>query len=192
MSSIIYYADGNQAYPALATLISKPVLKTWFMQISSNIPEYVLADIISCLLVLLALWRPRMPKTAMGVLFISAAMVNLHIALHHPPAYLDFADSTTFWLYQRLIHDYFSRHASGFMLGIAGLQCLAGLFMADRQHTGFIGLAGTAMLLLAIVPLAAGAVYPSSVLTSLACVIVLYRENVSSAAPLNHVHKSHR
>ena len=133
---------------------------------------YLVTHTITLSLLFICHKRPRIGKTAWGVIFVLAGVFNLIYGNVKPAAYLGYGEHAL-GLYQRFIHGAFSTNTGLFISLIALGQVLVGILLFARGMPFLVGILGGILFLLAIAPLGIGSAFPSTLLMAL-CLIILY------------------
>jgi hypothetical protein len=134
---------------------------------------YIISNLISILILIIALVRPVFGRMLLSLIFIAAAIINMVIAISNPEVYKIYESLAALPIYEDFIRGPFSLHITGYILAIATGQLMIGLGLALKGIYESIALTGAIIFLLAIAPLGAGSSFPCTVILALTCVILL-------------------
>ena len=136
---------------------------------------YVVSNIVAVLL-LLATWRkPRIARVLFFLIFGWASWVNKSAVLDNPSQYLDYAQYTFLFFYKSFILGFFGDHIQEIVLVIAFCQLCIAVSMLLKGLLFKIGGIGAILFFLAIAPLGVGAAFPSTIIGSLAMLLLLIK-----------------
>ena len=138
---------------------------------------YIISNAVAILL-LLAAWRvPKIARMLFPLLFAWASYTNYNYAIHHPNAYLEYADLSFVSAYKQFILGWFSQHIVVMVGFIATCQALIAISMLLKGWIFKTGCIGAMIFLLAIAPLGVGAAFPCTVIMTVALFILLKKYN---------------
>jgi hypothetical protein len=134
---------------------------------------YVISNIVAVFVVISAMIWPTAARVLLSGIFVAASGVNFLTALIVPSAYLHFGGLTTNDFYRSIIFGPFNKHVQLYVFMIAACQLLIGNFIAYKGNLMKVAMTGGIFFLLAISPLSYGAAFPSTLILSLAFVILM-------------------
>jgi hypothetical protein len=135
---------------------------------------YLVTHTITLSLIFICFKWPKVGKTAWGVIFALAGIFNLVYVNVTSGAYLGYGEYAV-GLYRRFIYGAFSSHTVLFVSLIALGQILVGILLFTKGRLFLLGIAGGILFLVAISPLGAGSVFPSTLLMALSLAILYSR-----------------
>jgi hypothetical protein len=134
---------------------------------------WTISQVVSIILLLLAIKRPSWMRWVFAVMFIAAGIFNMFTAFTTPEAYLMYAD-TAIGPYKAFINGWFGEHIRIMVPVIATGQILIGMGMIAGGRCMAFACWGIIVFLAAIAPLGVGSAFPFSVTVSIA-VYLVYR-----------------
>ncbi len=137
---------------------------------------YIISNIVAVFVVISAMMWPTVARVLLSAIFIAAFALNLFTAIVQPSAYLYFGELSTNEFYRSIILGPFSEHIQLYVSVIAVCQLLIGVFIAYKGKLMNIAMVGGIFFLLAISPLGYGAAFPSTLIMSLAFVILFMKK----------------
>ncbi len=132
---------------------------------------FVVSNVGSALLLLLAWKRPQAARVIFGGGFCAASVFNIITALRQPEAYLFYATYAV-ELYRRIIEGPFAAHAAACVIAIAAGQIAAGSLLVFGRWARW-GAAGAIVFLLAISPFGLGSAFPSTLILAAAVALAV-------------------
>jgi uncharacterized membrane protein YphA (DoxX/SURF4 family) len=124
---------------------------------------YIVASIVSVMMVVVAWRRPRAGRLLYAVLFLGAGMFNGITALRTPQVYIDGFAPHAFPPMSDFIERIVALAPDAFVLAIAVGQVLVGIALAVGRGIPFVaGVIGAAFFLVAISWLGIGAAFPTN------------------------------
>ncbi len=134
---------------------------------------YAGSIILSAGSIIIALRYKTLGRILFSLLFLWAGFYNLHTAFIRPQEYLGFAHFAYSDWYQSFITGFFSHHITLIITAIAIGQIAIAILIALRGRAVILGLAGAVIFLVAITPLGIGSAFPSTILMSIAAILLL-------------------
>ena len=145
-------------------------------QIREFLPQYVVSNAIAILVVYLAWKKPAVARMCLGVIFLTASIVNTYTAVATPEVYLEYERFAVLESYRVFIRGRFAEHTRPMVVSIATGQLAIAIGMfADRKLTE-MAIVGTVVFSLAIAPLGVGSAFPCSVWLAIAAILFYCRE----------------
>lgn len=132
---------------------------------------YLISNFIAVALLVSAFKLPTITRWLFVVIFLAAGLFNTYTAALNPLAYLMYGEMAMPF-YQDFINGIFSQYTQLFVLHIAVGQLLVALFLALRGLWFRLGVLGSIIFLLAIMPLGVGSAFPCSLILAIAIYIV--------------------
>ncbi|CAL1518886.1 hypothetical protein [Chitinophaga sp. MM2321] len=145
---------------------------------------YLVANVISLIILLLAIFRPNIARGALAAVFIGAAFFNAVMAIRHPELFMAYGAMTVSPVYEQFIYGAFRNNITAIVVSISICQLATGIFITAREALLKLGLTAATIFLVAIAPLGAGAAFPSTLILAAAAVILLFKERYLSAHPI--------
>lgn len=150
---------------------------------SSNLlGPYVLTNVISLFLVIVAILSPKITRWGFVLIFFGAAIANGIIAINDPGAYLEFGRSALVGAYSDFIGGFFREHTVPIVLAIAFCQLCIAFLLTRKDPLLRLGVIGASIFLVAILPLGMGSAVPAPLLMIVA-LAVMYRRQKLDAMP---------
>ncbi len=132
---------------------------------------YLISNFIAVVLLVSAFRLPVITRWIFVIIFFAAGLFNTYTAAVNPLAYLVYSESAMPF-YQDFINGVFSQYIQLFVLHIAVGQLLVALFLALQGLWFRLGVLGSIIFLLAIIPLGVGSAFPCSLILAAAIYIV--------------------
>lgn len=152
--------------------------------------NYLVANVISLIALIMAIFWPVIARYLLAMIFIGAAIFNAIMAIRAPELFMAYGAMTISSVYEQFIYGAFRENTTAIVVSISVCQLITGVFIASRHTLLKLGLIAATIFLLAIAPLGAGSAFPSTVLLAVAAVILLFKEKYLSAhllhLPLPH------
>lgn len=143
----------------------------------NEIYRYLLwcSNLISLLILLVAVKWPRVARLVFLILFAWAAWMNWTTVVEKPQVYLTYADLAWSNTYREFINGWFKEHMLLSVRFIAFCQGLIAVSMPAGGRIFKTGAAGAIVFLLAIIPLGMGSGFPATLLMATAVLIIVKR-----------------
>jgi len=146
--------------------------------------NYLIANVISLVVLIMAVFWPVIARYLLTLIFIGAAFFNAIMAIREPELFMVYGAMTTSSVYEQFIYGAFHENITAIVVSISICQLVTGIFIASRNALLKPGLLAATIFLLAIAPLGAGSAFPSTVLLAVAAVILLFKEKYLSVHSL--------
>lgn len=144
--------------------------------------DYVLllaiSNTIAILLLLAALWWPRIARILFFLLFSWACWINWTTSQRIPDSYLEYADLTWSGWYRNFITGWF---ANNIQLAVGSIAACQGLIAVSMLLKGWIfkmGIIGAILFFLSILPLGVGSGFPCTAIMAVAMLILTKKDNI--------------
>ncbi|MEP7318062.1 MAG: hypothetical protein ABI921_04965 [Panacibacter sp.] len=128
---------------------------------------------ISIIMLLVAIWWPRIARFLFFVLFAWAAYTNWQTSQQTPIVYVEYADLVWSNLYKNIINGWFAKHVELVVGVIAVCQGLIAISMLLKGVIFRIGAIGAIVFLAAIIPFGVGSGFPTTLIMCIALIIIL-------------------
>jgi hypothetical protein len=136
---------------------------------------YTILNNLAVLLVLTALWRPRLVRFAFALFLVAASTVSAYTVLTDPLVFMDYADFAMLDAYRAFIEGPLFDYTLPIVLGIALYQLLCGVLLLVGGTAARLGALGGAIFFAAIAPMGVAAAFPFSVTCILALIVMDWR-----------------
>jgi hypothetical protein len=136
---------------------------------------YIGSNVVSVLLIVAAIFRPRAIRWIYVVIFVAAGLLNGYTAITQPSVYVDGYAPLAIAPYRSIITGMFAEHVQMFVLVIAAGQILIGGLLADGDRQRRLGVIGATIFLVAIAPLGVGSAFPATLLMAAALWVMMRR-----------------
>lgn len=135
----------------------------------------IVSNLFALVLLIVAVFWPRLVRWSFAILFFAASLVNATLAIRQPELYVESYGSTALLgIYRDFINGIFSTNATPILLAIALGQLLVAVFLT-RDGTLFrLGVVGACLFLVAIAPLGLGSAFPSTLIMVAAVLMMAY------------------
>ncbi|MEV4884002.1 hypothetical protein MRBLMN1_002513 [Chitinophaga ginsengisegetis] len=147
-------------------------------------PTYLIANVISLVVLIAAIFWPLIARFLLALIFIGAAFFNAVMAIREPELFMVYGAMTVSPVYEQFIYGAFRDNITAIVVSISICQLAAGVFIAARGALMKLGLLAATTFLIAIAPLGAGSAFPSTLLLAAAAIVLLFKERYLSAHPL--------
>jgi len=145
---------------------------------------YMIANAISLIVLITAIFQPLIARLLLALIFIGAGFFNAFMAIREPELFMVYGAMTVSPVYEQFIYGAFRDNITVIVVSISICQLATGVFIAARGALMKLGLIAATLFLVAIAPLGAGAAFPSTLLLAVTGVILLFKEKYLSAHPL--------
>jgi len=142
---------------------------------SEFIGPYIVTNIVSATLILLATKWPRLTRIVFILIFVSAGLFNIYTALTRPEAYHLYGDMVALELYRNFIHGFFKEHTQAIILTIALGQLSVAALLSCKGNLFKLGVVGGIIFFVAIAPLGFGSAFSATLLMALALIVMHQR-----------------
>jgi hypothetical protein len=144
----------------------------------SSSPHFIpliVSNLFALVLLLAAVFWPRLVRWCFAILFFAASLVNATLAIRNPGLYVEEYGSTAFLgIYRDFINGVFSANTTTFLLMIALGQMLIAIFLLRSGLLFRSGIVGACIFLVAIAPLGLGSAFPSTLIMVAALIMMAY------------------
>lgn len=145
-------------------------------------PETLTPFIISNAVALAILWfsleNKAVAKKMISILFVVAGFFNLYMAFQNPAAYCNFADMATHEWLKTFIRGLFAEYTTTIVSAISIAQVYIGISIMKTGRRFMTGCIGGIIFGLAIAPLGVGSAFPSSLVLSIAFLVLLVSQAI--------------
>lgn len=145
---------------------------------------YLIANGVSLLILMFAIFRPVVAQALLSLLFTGAGIFNGIMALIHPELFMAYGAMTPYAPYEQFIYGAFSHNITAIVLAISICQVAMGVFIGYKKPYLQMGMTAAVIFLLAITPLGAGSAFPCTLILVAAAVTVLYKQRAPEAHDL--------
>ena len=139
--------------------------------------QYLLPYIISNILFGFSIWaawkKPIIARIFLAGFFLWASIVNTYTSIQTPNVYLEYASLSILGIYRDFINGFFAQHIRLFVLCVACGQFLIFLGLCLKKTPTLLACLGGIVFGLAIGPLGVGSAFPSTILMSIAFLILI-------------------
>ena len=133
---------------------------------------YIISNIAAILILISAIYWPRIARLLFFLLFGWASIINATTAINNPEVYLEYANYTFLYTYETFINNFFAQNATILVLMIAFGQLGISIGMLLKGKLLKTAAIGAIIFLLAIAPLGVAAAFPFSLIVSVAAFLV--------------------
>ncbi|HVI43401.1 MAG TPA: hypothetical protein VM802_00960 [Chitinophaga sp.] len=144
----------------------------------------VISNVVSLFILAMAIFRPRISRLLLCMLFTATAVFSAVMVITHPRVFLVFGDVTPVQMYEQFINGAFRHNIALIVLSLAVCQLLIGLLIARSGKWLKAGLAGATLFMMAMIPLGAGSAFPSTIFLTATCIILLFKTGRLSRTPM--------
>ena len=141
--------------------------------------EWSVSNGIAILILLVAIWKTKLARLLLVVMFAGACWVNYTLAHSNPEDYLDYANLTPFSLYRDFINGWFKEHITLMVTAISIGQGLIALGMLLKGWWVRLAGIGAVIFLIAIIPLGIGSGFPFSIIAIVAIYFILRNDDLN-------------
>ncbi len=135
----------------------------------------IVSNMFALVLLIAAVFWPRLVRWAFAILFLAAGLVNSYLAISKPEVYVESYGETAFLgIYRDFINGTFSTYDTQILLAIAVGQILVAFFLTRSGALFRLGFAGACVFLIAIAPLGLGSAFPSTLILVAAVAMMAY------------------
>jgi hypothetical protein len=135
----------------------------------------IVSNLFALVLLIAAIFWPRLVRWSFAILFFAAGLVNATLAIRQPELYVESYGSTALLgIYRDFINGIFSTYATSILLAIALGQLLVAVFLIRDGALFRLGVVGACLFLVAIAPLGLGSAFPSTLIMVAAVVMMAY------------------
>ncbi|RAJ11506.1 hypothetical protein [Arenibacter echinorum] len=139
---------------------------------------YVISQIVSIVILIVALKNTRTARGILSVLFLWASATNMYYGLSKPEIYLEYGDMALPF-YRDFIEGWFSHNKHILIPLIAFGQFFIGIGMLLKGWFVKLACFGAIIFFIAISPLMVGSAFPFSITVSIAVYIVLKKDGLN-------------
>jgi hypothetical protein len=140
---------------------------------------WLISNIAAVVILLAALWKPKIARILFALLFGWACWMNYTTAHNNPADYLTYAAITPFGFYRDFINGWFSAHVTTMVTLISIGQGLIAIGMLSKGMLVQLACIGAIIFLMAIAPLGIGSGFPFSITASIAAYIIWRRDDMN-------------
>jgi hypothetical protein len=133
----------------------------------------IISNVVALIMLFAAVRKPRFARLLFFLLFAWACWMNWTTASEKPQVYLNYADLTWSSWYYSFIHGWFASHIKAAVGFIAISQGLIAISMLMSGWLFRLGAIGAIVFLLAIVPFGVGSGFPTTLIMTVAMIIIL-------------------
>ncbi len=148
-----------------------------------NLVEYlvpwVITNVVAILLLIAAIWKPKLSRLLFSILFGWACWINYTTANNTPEDYLNYATLTPFEFYREFINGWFKEHVTIMVTLISIGQGMISIGMLLNKWFVRLACVGAIVFLMAIAPLGIGAGFPFSITVSIALYFILKKDGLN-------------
>jgi len=148
--------------------------------LEENIIPYIISQIASVIILIVALKRTRWARWLFALLFFWASVTNMYIGITNPNIYLEYADMAIPF-YRDFINGWFSQYNYIIIPLIAVGQIFIAAAMLLKAVWVKLACIGSIVFLLSIAPLMVGSAFPFSITVSIAAVLILVDDDKNYA-----------
>ena len=133
----------------------------------------LISVLLSIIILITAIRWPRIARLLFFLLFAWACGINLQTSQQTPHVYLEYANLTWSSLYKGIINGWFSTHIQ---LVVGAIAVCQGLIAVSMLLSGVLfrtGAIGAIIFLVAIIPFGLGSGFPTTLIMSIALIILL-------------------
>ena len=135
----------------------------------------IVSNLFALVLLIVAVFWPRLVRWSFAILFFAASLVNATLAIRQPELYVESYGSTALLgIYRDFINGVFSTNATPILLAIALGQLLVAVFLTRNGTLFRLGVVGACLFLVAIAPLGLGSAFPSTLIMVAAVLMMAY------------------
>lgn len=135
----------------------------------------IVSNLFALVLLIVAVFWPRLVRWSFAILFFAASLVNATLAIRQPELYVESYGSTALLgIYRDFINGIFSTNATPILLAIALGQLLVAVFLTRNGTLFRLGVVGACLFLVAIAPLGLGSAFPSTLIMVAAVLMMAY------------------
>ncbi|MGI9553116.1 MAG: hypothetical protein ACR2MT_18055 [Aurantibacter sp.] len=142
------------------------------------IVPWIISNSIAILLLLVAIWRPRLARFLFMLIFAWASWLNYTTAHNNPEDYLNYASFTPFDSLKDFINGWFHQNITLMVTAISFGQGVIALGMLLKGRWVKLACLGAIIFLLAIAPLGVGAAFPFSIIAGAASYFILKKDRL--------------
>ncbi|MDQ0110227.1 lysylphosphatidylglycerol synthetase-like protein (DUF2156 family) [Chitinophaga terrae (ex Kim and Jung 2007)] len=142
--------------------------------------NYLLANTISLLILVIAVFWPAIARVLLSLVFMTAAFINAIFVIREPEAYMVYGRLAALPIYEKFIYGPFHNNIVIIVMSISICQMATGIFLLAGKGLLKWGLIAAAVFLAAIAPLGAGAAFPSTLLLAAAAIVLLFKRRYFS------------
>ncbi|GEP93591.1 hypothetical protein SAMN05660909_05501 [Chitinophaga terrae (ex Kim and Jung 2007)] len=146
--------------------------------------NYLLANTISLLILVIAVFWPAIARVLLSLVFMTAAFINAILAIRDPEIYMVYGRLAALPIYEKFIYGTFHNNIAIIVMSISICQMVTGIFLLSGKALLRWGLIAAVVFLAAIAPLGAGSAFPSTLLLAAAAMVLLFKRKYFSADPL--------
>lgn len=128
---------------------------------------------ISIIMLLVAVWWPRIARVLFFLLFAWAAFTNWQTSQQTPVVYVEYADLVWSNLYKDFINGWFAKHVELVVGFIAICQGMIAITMLLKGIIFRMGAISAIVFLAAIIPFGVGSGFPTTLIMCIALIIIL-------------------
>lgn len=139
--------------------------------LEDNIVPYIISQVASVIILIVALKRTRWARGLFALLFFWASGTNLYIGITNPDIYLEYAD-LAIPVYRDFINGWFSSYNHILIPLIALGQFIIAVGMLLKSIWVKLACIGSIIFLLSIAPLLVGSAFPFSITVSIAAFLI--------------------
>lgn len=137
---------------------------------------YTISNSIAIVLLLVAIWRPRLARFLFMLIFAWASWINYTTVHNNPEGYLDYASFTPFDSLKDFIMGWFQENITVMVTLISFGQGVIALGMLLKGWWVKLACVGVIIFLLAIAPLGVGSAFPFSIIAGAASYFILKKD----------------
>lgn len=146
--------------------------------LQEHIVPWSISNSIAVILLLVAIWRPRLARFLFVLLFAWASWINYTTSHNNPEEYLNYASLTPFDSLRDFINGWFRQHITLMVTLISFGQGVIALGMLLKGLWVKMACIGVMIFLLAIAPLGIGSAFPFSIIAGAASYFILKKDRL--------------